>query len=723
MKMKIERLLLVGYVTFLFIINLGLSTAPVEEGRNYALLIAVNEYTGDVWKPLRHSVEDAEALRQLLNEKYDFEQIETLYNETATRKAIIDKLDEITAKLGTEDNLLIFFSGHGVQVGSEGYWVPKDATTAERSGLVPNSEIKTTLLKTYGKHILILADAFFSNAIFRTSDLRIPNDGTEAYYNKVDNLLSRQAIISGSVEPVKDRTEGHSVFSKYLLKFLKSNQKPKLTARELFELIKIPIEANSPFSPEFGHIHATGHEGGQFIFRLKPEQVCNIKIDVKGGNRLNLPEEGGVIQIKTNAQNANYEWVKNISPIGDNQPSLKVTESGEYTVVVTDEDNCSNAATIIVNVELPQIFVTIEEGSEVQFTHRGILHAKANSDKVVYEWRKNNYLLGTGETFEVKESGIYTVSVKTKTGRVISTTTTNVTIKPRIYKVKEGDDLAGIAKKFYGQDKKAYLIENANPSLKQQNSLKIGIELIIPADSGDKLSATGVINLVGNGSIAPFSGQLAHQNGMMTEVIKEVFKTMNEKISIDFLSWDRIKATTFNGRFTAAYPCMKNKKDELRFHFSAPLYTVLNVFFIKKDANIKYKRPKDLRGKMVGLVRGASIEGLDALYSESGIKIKYFGSMLDCFSALSKGAIDLIAAPQMVGWATINSEKNLNSGDFTMLEKEISTTTLHLLVSKKYPRAIQLVHQFNTTFATLKKKGVIEKIVDKHIDLFQKARP
>ncbi|HOY67438.1 MAG TPA: LysM domain-containing protein [Candidatus Ozemobacteraceae bacterium] len=55
----------------------------------------------------------------------------------------------------------------------------------------------------------------------------------------------------------------------------------------------------------------------------------------------------------------------------------------------------------------------------------------------------------------------------------------------RRYTVQDGDTLAIIAKRFYGKATKAGLLMKANPGLNPKN-LKIGTELVIPAEAGDK---------------------------------------------------------------------------------------------------------------------------------------------------------------------------------------------------------------------------------------------
>ena len=206
------------------------------KGNTYALLIAIDSYQGDKWESLRTSVNDADAVKDLLTKKYDFDEILTLYNEAASRSTIIDFLSKVTANVKPEDNVLIFFSGNGTMIENEGYWVPHDAVTEDPKTLISNTLIKDLLDKTQCKHALLLVDSYFGGASFKYSNLTIKNTGEEGYYDVIDGLISRQAIATGGIKPTSDGNGEHSVFVKYLVKFLEKNNKPQLSIDQLYNL-------------------------------------------------------------------------------------------------------------------------------------------------------------------------------------------------------------------------------------------------------------------------------------------------------------------------------------------------------------------------------------------------------------------------------------------------------------------------------------------------------
>jgi hypothetical protein len=253
--------------------GLGASKAmeEVSVGRYYALIIGIDKYAGE-WKPLKNAVNDAKAVEQQLKSRYEFQSIRTLYNEQATRTNILKEYEWLMANIKENDNLLIFYSGHGDynEALQRGFWVPVDALNSSVSGLIANTDIQSFLSGIKSKHTFLIADACFSGDIFRGKTLTIPYENSFKYYNQIYAKQSRTALTSGGIEPVMDGgKDGHSVFSYYLLKSLNNNENQFFDASQLYNDLKVAVINNSNQTPGFSPIVNTGDEGGQFIFIKK----------------------------------------------------------------------------------------------------------------------------------------------------------------------------------------------------------------------------------------------------------------------------------------------------------------------------------------------------------------------------------------------------------------------------------------------------------------------
>lgn len=241
------------------------------EGKYYALVIGIDKYTGQ-WPQLTNATHDATSMARELSGDYKFDKVTTLLDAEATRANIIKQLEWLADNVRKNDNVLIFYSGHGDYKKNlnKGYWVPVDAQTESTVGFISNSDIQTFLGGIPSKHTLLISDACFSGDIFRGLEETVKKDDMQRYYQEVEHRASRQAISSGGLEPVMDGgRDGHSVFTYYLLKALKDNTSPYLDAGQLYDDIKIPVANNSDQTPIFNSVKNTGDEGGQFVFRRK----------------------------------------------------------------------------------------------------------------------------------------------------------------------------------------------------------------------------------------------------------------------------------------------------------------------------------------------------------------------------------------------------------------------------------------------------------------------
>jgi ankyrin repeat protein len=235
-------------------------------GRYHALVIGNNAYTD--MSPLKTAVNDATAVAELLQTMYGF--TVTLLTNT-TRDEIITALDQLRATLTEQDNLLIYYAGHGVLDTSEerGYWLPVNAKQDSRIQWISNTTITDALKAMAAKHILVVADSCYSGTLVRGIDVVRPPAGGErdTYLARIAQKRSRTVLTSGGLEPVSDSGGGkeHSVFAKAFLTALEENR-DVLDGQQLFNLVRRPVILNASQTPEYTDMRYAGHEGGDFLF-------------------------------------------------------------------------------------------------------------------------------------------------------------------------------------------------------------------------------------------------------------------------------------------------------------------------------------------------------------------------------------------------------------------------------------------------------------------------
>ena len=235
----------------------------MNNGKFYALIIGVSNYEDKSIATLDKPITDAIALQTVLTQNYSFENDKVKVLKNPTRKDIFKEFTALQA-LSKEDNLLVFYAGHGYYNPKEqqGYWLPSDAEKSDPANWISNSDIKDRLRGIDCKHTLLISDACFSGGLFKTR--KAFEDANNAI-NEVYKLPSRKAMTSGTLTEVPDK----SVFIEYLLKRLQSNTEKYLSSQKLFSSMQEAIINNSSVIPQWGTITETGDEGGDFIFVKK----------------------------------------------------------------------------------------------------------------------------------------------------------------------------------------------------------------------------------------------------------------------------------------------------------------------------------------------------------------------------------------------------------------------------------------------------------------------
>ncbi|QBQ55181.1 caspase family protein [Nitrosococcus wardiae] len=245
---------------------------PSLFGNYYALVIGNNKY-----QHLPHldtAMRDAEVLGNILKNKYGFK-TQVLLN--ATRYEMMKALNEYRKNLSEDDNLLIYYAGHGTldKVNDRGHWLPVDAEPDSNANWISVQNVTDLLKIMASRHLLVISDSCYSGALTRSSVARLEAGMTAGKRAEwVKQLLkkrSREALSSGGLQPVLDGGGGgHSIFARALINTLQRNSEI-LAGQRLYRQVSALVNDAAQAQdfdqvPEFAPIRHAGHSGGQFFF-------------------------------------------------------------------------------------------------------------------------------------------------------------------------------------------------------------------------------------------------------------------------------------------------------------------------------------------------------------------------------------------------------------------------------------------------------------------------
>jgi len=236
-------------------------------GAYYALVIGNDAYGS--FPALKTASADADAVADQLQKRFGFK-VSKLTN--VGREAIIAKLAELTMGMKKNDNLLIYYAGHGqVDAQGKGYWIPVDGRTDDPASWIGNDQINDYIGASAAKHVLVVADSCYSGTMSGNAIRPIPLDAKEEDLLFISRVKARTVITSGGLQPVlDDGGSGHSIFAQAFLTALKQTDGLAEGYRlyeEVSELVgQRSAIARLPQRPQYSALRHAGHEGSEFFF-------------------------------------------------------------------------------------------------------------------------------------------------------------------------------------------------------------------------------------------------------------------------------------------------------------------------------------------------------------------------------------------------------------------------------------------------------------------------
>jgi len=262
-------------------------------GRYHALIIGINDYKE--WPQLKTAVKDATVIRDILVSRYGFAEKNIILrtDQQASRLQIIRDLRYLAKSIVQNDNLFIYYAGHGQldDITGDGYWIPPEGQLKNPGTWVANSYIKAVLSseKVQAKNVVVIADSCYSGSLLRggPSLMSLDDQRYSQKLAKQASLRSRQVISSGGVEPVADGgADGHSLFAFYLIDALKKNNREVIDLENLFHTkVWKPVTEIGNQRPNVGRLKTPMDQDGQFVLYnaawVKEQTTRQAAIDSK----------------------------------------------------------------------------------------------------------------------------------------------------------------------------------------------------------------------------------------------------------------------------------------------------------------------------------------------------------------------------------------------------------------------------------------------------------
>jgi polar amino acid transport system substrate-binding protein len=338
------------------------------------------------------------------------------------------------------------------------------------------------------------------------------------------------------------------------------------------------------------------------------------------------------------------------------------------------------------------------------------------------------------------------------------------------YTIKEGETLAQIAARVYGNPAQWTIIFYAN-----QDRLGTNVSLLVPgftlrlpcvggAQQSQPLppiattpaqtqtpSETAIfisslvrrIEFLTADGFAPYTGRSLEGGGMLTQVIAAAMGVVKDEAKGGFdygVSWvndwsAHLNPLLLTRAFDVGFPWARPNCDAVnleptsqfrcqRFFFSEPLYEGITGLFVRANSRIKSLRSEEIAGTTLCLPAGQPVHELDdhgrSWVKDGKVVLMRPPTVDECFRMLDNGTVDGVVESELAGRASITS---LALGDkVSMLDQPIALTTYHVLVSKSHPQARTILYYVNSSLEKLRASGEYDRIIERHLARFWEAQ-
>lgn len=207
-----------------------------RDGGSWALVIGVYGYNpernGDgIKEDIQFTRIDAEQTKNFLEETARFDHVIYLDGENATKEKIEEKLNTLKRRAGSNDRVIIYYSGHGhrYQQGGKEYFylVPFDGIISGNSApqhCISMYSLGETAREMTAKHVLVILDCCYSGGIKFKGPQRLTRQQLiMRTVAKLSGIEGREALTAGRDDEQAIGDVNGSLFTKHLLDGLKGD--------------------------------------------------------------------------------------------------------------------------------------------------------------------------------------------------------------------------------------------------------------------------------------------------------------------------------------------------------------------------------------------------------------------------------------------------------------------------------------------------------------------
>jgi polar amino acid transport system substrate-binding protein len=225
--------------------------------------------------------------------------------------------------------------------------------------------------------------------------------------------------------------------------------------------------------------------------------------------------------------------------------------------------------------------------------------------------------------------------------------------------------------------------------------------LVTPLHAAERLTFV-------SGDYEPYTGEALAHGGPLATIVTLAFAEVGMDVGTIFLPWKRGYNAAVNGQYDGTFPYGRSADREKDFLFSVSIYTLERRMYYRKSSGLDPDDLSTLKDKIYCKPVGFTLyRELIGMVEGGEMKVQTAPNLTSCAKMLEAGRVDLfITTPGAAHVAITKAGSKLKPQ-----ERSFGTSENYLLIAKTHPRGAELIAAFNRGLATLRTKGVWDKVL------------
>lgn len=216
------------------------------------------------------------------------------------------------------------------------------------------------------------------------------------------------------------------------------------------------------------------------------------------------------------------------------------------------------------------------------------------------------------------------------------------------------------------------------------------------------------INLTTGEGYFPYVDKTLDEGGWSQSLVRHTFRLMGFDVDIDILPWARGMKWAEESKFLGTFPYVYSSQRAEQFLYSQAINTVPMRFYVAKNSAITHH--DQLQSKRLCIPYGYTLGKVEPIVlTRYAMTLSHAKDSKGCIGQVQRGWSD---AGLTNGYVDVRllSVPYQDKDAIVVLSEDITTETLHFLISKDYPQAEAWMNKFNQAFDELQKSGEKSRI-------------